>query len=179
MLEIDVPAGEFYDEGSNLFFETKAVHLRLEHSLVSISKWEAKWKKPFLSKTRHGNEELRDYVRCMTLNQNVDPMTYRALTPENLEQIAEYISADMTATTVSDPSQRTSREVVTSEIIYYWMVAYSIPWEAQKWHLSRLLMLIRVCSIKNGPQKKMSQREVLRRNSKLNAARRKRLSTRG
>ena len=179
MLEIDVPAGEFYDEGANLFFETKAVHLRLEHSLVSISKWESKWKKPFLSRERHGNDELRDYVRCMTLNQNVDPMVYYALSLDNLNEISEYISSELTATTVNDPSQRVSREIVTSEIIYYWMVSYGIPWEAQKWHLSRLLMLIRVCSIKNGPQKKMSQREVLRRNAKLNAARRKRLGTRG
>ena len=179
MLEVDVPAGEFYNEDTNLFFETKAIRLRLEHSLVSISKWEATWKKPFLSREKHSNEELRDYVRCMTLNQHVDPMVYHALTSENLKAIAEYISDEMTATTIQDPSQKTSREVVTSELIYYWMVAYNVPWEAQKWHLSRLMTLIRICSIKNGPQKKMSKHDILSRNARLNAQRRAKYKTRG
>ena len=179
MLEIEVPGREFYDEERNEFFQTKPVTLRLEHSLVSISKWESKWRKPFLTKERHTLEETRDYVRCMTLNQNVDPQVYNALTNENVEQVAEYISAELTATTIHDSTATPSREIITSELMYYWIVAYNIPIEVQKWHLSRFLTLVRICSIKNAPSKKMSKRAILSRNAKLNEARRKRLGTRG
>lgn len=179
MLEIEIPGREFYDEERNEFFDTKPVTLRLEHSLVSISKWEAKWKKPFLTREPHSLEETRDYVRCMTLNQHVDPAVYRALTPENVDEVAEYISAELTATTIHDTTAKPTREIVTSEVMYYWMIVYNIPIEAQKWHLSRFLTLVRICSIKNAPPKKMSRQAILRRNTKLNEARRKKLGTRG
>lgn len=185
MLKIVVPArmiGEQFDEEHNEFIPimTKQQTLQLEHSLVSLSKWEAKWRKPFLSKEPRTREESIDYVRCMTLTQNVDPKIYEALTPEILSEISAYIDASMTATTFSKSRKRTANhEVITSEIIYFWMVSYQIPFECQKWHLSRLLTLINVCNVKNAPQKKMSRQEIFSRNRALNAARRRKFNTRG
>ena len=181
MLKIIVPAcAEQYDEVNNRFIpSTKEQTLSLEHSLVSLSKWEAKWHKPYLSKEPKTLEETIDYVRCMTLTQNVDPHVYTALTPTLLAKVSAYIDASMTATTFPKGNKPPSREIITSEIIYYWMVFYNIPFECQKWHLSRLLTLINVCNVKNAPQKKMSRQEIMTRNRALNAARRKKLNTRG
>lgn len=181
MLKITIPAcAEQYDELHERFIPaTKEQTLSLEHSLVSLSKWEAKWHKPFLSKEPKTLEESIDYVRCMTLTQNVDPNVYTAITPQVLAQVSAYIDASMTATTFPKRNRPPNREIITSEIIYYWMVSYNIPFECQKWHLSRLLTLINVCNVKNAPQKKMSRQEILARNKALNASRRKRLNTRG
>ena len=132
MLEITIPAREFYDEASGSFFYTKERTLTMEHSLVSLSKWESKWNKAFLSKTDKTTEETLDYFRCMTITRNVEPM-----------------------------------------------IALNIPFECQKWHLNRLITLIKVCNVKSQPPKKMSKGEIMRRNASLNAARRKSLHTRG
>ena len=180
MLQITVPETEQWDEALNEFVYTKRQTLALEHSLVSISKWEAKWKKPFLTEKAKTKAEMTDYVRCMTLTQNVSPDVYLCLTRENYAQITQYIDDQMTATWFSErDGGKGSREQVTSELIYYWMVALNIPFECQKWHLNRLMTLIRICSIKNGKPKKMSGREVMSRNAALNAARRKKLNTKG
>ena len=180
MLKITVPATESFDPVTNTFFNTKEQELSLEHSLVSISKWESKWNKPFLSKNEKKTvEESRDYVRCMTLTQNVDPMVYFALTPENYQQISDYMEAPMTATWFSESRTPPSREIITAEVIYYWMVALQIPFECQKWHLNRLLTLIRVCNEKNKPPKKMGKRTIMSRNQALNAARRKQMNSTG
>lgn len=179
MLTITVPAREMFDDKSNEFFYVKAQTLQLEHSLVSISKWESKWHKPFLTKDAKTEEEMRDYIRCMTITQNVDPIVYLGLSRDNLLQIKRYIDDEMTATTFSNREKKQSRQVITSELIYYWMVSLNIPFECQKWHLNRLLTLIHICDIKNTPAKKMSRRDVMNRNSSLNAARRARLGTRG
>ena len=180
MLTIVVPAVEEWDEINNVFISSKAQTIQLEHSLVSISKWETKWRIPFLSETEKSVEQQLDYIRCMTLTQNVDPSVYRRLSVENLQQISEYISTDLTATTFSKRSRRGNRkQVVTSEVIYYWMVALQIPFECQKWHLSRLITLIRVCEEENQPNKKMSKRQIMQRNAALNEARRKKLNSRG
>ena len=184
MLKIIVPAcAEQYDEVTNTFLPaTKEQTLTLEHSLVSISKWEAKWHKPYLKKEQKTMDEMIDYVRCMTLTQNVDPNVYTALmaSPKTLAQVSAYIDQSMTATTFPKDNKPPSREIITSELIYYWMIAYDIPFDpCQKWHLSRLLTLINVCNAKNAPQKKMSRQEILARNKALNAARRKKLNTRG
>ena len=180
MLRITVPATEEWDELKQEFVNTKEQTLCLEHSLVSLSKWESKWNKPFISKADKTVEETLDYIKCMTISQNVDPNVYRCLTEENLNQVHEYINAPMTATTFSD-NQRSSGngEQVTSELVYYWMIAYNIPFECQKWHLNRLLTLIRICGIKNQPPKKMSSRDIMSRNAALNAARRKQLNSKG
>lgn len=179
MLEITIPGSELFDEETMTFAQTKSVTVLLEHSLLSISKWESKWKKPFLSKDQKSKEETVDYVRCMTVTKNVPPEVYLGLTNENLESVSDYINDPMTATWFREERSRPSREVVTSELIYYWMIASDIPMECQKWHLNRLLTLIRVCQIKNQPTKKMSKGELARRNSELNEARRKKYNTTG
>ena len=174
MLKLTIPCVEIYDPEENLFINTKEQTIAVEHSLVSISKWESKWKKPFLSKAPKTIEELRDYVRCMTLTQNVDPDLYKFLPESVLDAVLKYIDDPMTATWFTeDKSKPKSREVITSEIIYYWMIAQGIPFECQKWHLNRLLTLIRVCSEKNAPTKKMGKKDLMSRNRALNAARRK------
>jgi len=180
MLQITIPAVELWDERKQEFVITKEQTLQLEHSLVSISKWESKWCKPFLSKQEKTSEETLDYIKCMTITQNVDPEVYNYLIIGNINEINEYIEAPMTATYFSDEkTNKTSREQVTAELIYYWMIALNIPFECQNWHLNRLLTLIKVCSIKNQPPKKRSRKEIMSRNAALNAARRKQLNTKG
>ena len=181
MLQITIPSTELWDENKQEFVTIKEQVLQLEHSLVSVSKWEAKWCKVFLSKKEKTYEETIDYIKCMTITQNVNPDVYKYLTKENIDKINEYILAPMTATWFSDEKGNSSgsREQITSELIYYWMISFNIPFECQKWHLNRLLTLIRVCSIKNKDPKKMSRREIMSRNAALNAARKKQLNTRG
>ena len=180
MLKITIPSAELWDEDKEEFVYTKEQTLQLEHSLVSLSKWESKWCKAFLSKHEKTFEETVDYIKCMTLTQNVNSDVYQYLTNKNIAEINRYIEAPMTATYFSDDKiGKTSREQVTSELIYYWMVALNIPFECQKWHLNRLLTLVKVCNIKNQPPKKRSRKEILSRNAALNAARRKQLNTRG
>ena len=181
MLEIVVPASEGWDEQKEQFVPIqKEQTLVLEHSLVSLSKWESKWCKPFLSRQEKTTEETIDYIRCMTLTQNVDPKVYNFLTEENIRDVNAYIEAPMTATWFSNSNNgKQNQEQITAELVYYWMIALNIPFECQKWHLNRLLTLIRVCEVKNSPPKKMSKREILSRNAALNAARRKQLNSKG
>lgn len=187
MLQITVPAqeaDELWDERNNIFIPVpahKEQTLQLEHSLVSLSKWESIWCKPFFDKREKTYDEIIDYIKCMTLNKNVDASVYHRLTEDNVIQINKYIEAPMTATTFYDLSGGGTgrKETVTSELIYYWMIALNIPFECQKWHINRLLTLIRVCEIKNTPPKKMSKGEIMRRNASLNSIRRKQLNTKG
>ena len=179
MLQLTIPANEVWDEEKQEFVYIKEQTLRLEHSLVSLSKWESKWCKPFYATEEKTYEETIDYIKCMTLNQHIDPDVYRYLTNKNIKDINEHIAAPMTATTFSDNRRGGFREQITSELIYYWMIALNIPPEYQKWHLNRLLTLIRVCEIKNQPPKKMSKGELMRRNSAINAARLKKYNTTG
>lgn len=183
MLKIVVPAcNQLWDEVNEQFISSPETVLELEHSLVSLSKWESKWCKPFINRDDKTYEEMIDYVRCMTLNSNkVNDVVYSCLTDDNIKEINEYIEAPMTATWFSKGSQTSSHsgEQITSELIYYWMIALQIPFECQKWHLNRLLTLVRVCNIKNQPDKKMSKRDILNRNAALNAARRKKFNSKG
>ena len=180
MLKIKVPDKEFYDERSEEFITIKGTELCLEHSLVSISKWEAKWKVPFISKNEKTHEQIISYIKFMTLTQNVDPRVYDILTSQNIEEISSYIDDPMTASWINDNKKdKKSSEQITSELIYWWMTALQIPWEAQKWHLNRLMMLIRIGNIKSQPPKKMSKGEILSRNRSLNEARRKKFNTKG
>lgn len=182
MLQITIPASEQWDEKKEEFVTTKEQTLRLEHSLISLSKWESKWCKPFLSNKEKSHEEILDYIKCMTLTKNVDPEVYNVLTNENIKEINDYIMAPMTATTFSENGVRkkVNNEIFTSEVIYYAMTAYNIPFEnCEKWHLNRLITLIRVCGIKNEPSKKMSKRSIMSQNAALNAARRKKFNTKG
>lgn len=183
MLEIKIPIGpEEFDDETQEFVEPETVALRLEHSLVSLSKWESKWKRAFLSNKKvKTTEEILDYIKCMTLTPNVDPALYDLLTAENYKQVQEYIDDPMTATCLpQEKGGKKSNEVVTSELIYYWMIALNIPFDpCQDWHINRLLMLVQVCNIKNQPPKKTSKRDLMSRNAALNAARRKQLNSRG
>ena len=175
MLEITIPGREFWDEKKEMFITSKETTLKLEHSLVSLSKWESKWHKPYFGKEKKTPEETLDYIRMMTLTQNVDPEVYHCMTPDIIDKIAKYIEDPMTATWFNEAGGPTNKksEVVTAELIYYWMIAYQIPFECQKWHINKLITLIRVCNIKNQPDKKMSKREVAKQQAAINAARRK------
>ena len=182
MLQITLPEREFFNEAKGEFINTKAVTLKLEHSLVSLSRWESKWKKPFLSnKEPLTREELLDYIRCMTINQGVDPETYQYLGVKELKEIQDYIGDSQTATKIYDRRTTNSHrnEIITSELIYYWMIACDIPSEYEKWHLNRLLTLIKICNIKRGPEQKMSKRSIYAQNKELNAMRRAKLHSRG
>lgn len=179
MLKINVPRIELYDERNERFVDLEPFALSLEHSLVSISKWESKWHKPFLDDSVKTDEELKDYIRCMTLTQNVKPEFYDYIPNSIVDQINSYIEDPMTATTIKSPEKKgPNRQVITNELIYYWMIQLNIPFECQKWHINRLLMLIQVCSIKNDP-KKMSKTDIYNQNRALNAARRKASRSRG
>lgn len=182
MLKLVIPDIEQWDEINETFIYIKGQTIQLEHSLVSVSKWESKWHKPFLGKDDNRTlEQTLDYIKCMTITQNVRDEVYNYLSSENIEQINEYIDNPMTATWFSETEEKKahSREVVTSELIYYWMVALQIPFECQRWHLNRLLTLIKVCNIKNEPPKKMSKKDIMRSNASLNAARRAKYHSKG
>lgn len=182
MLTIVVPETELFDEATQQFIKYDAKTLQLEHSLVSLSKWESKWCKPFLTNEEKTFEETLDYIKCMTITQNVKPDVYLRLSKENVQQINAYIEAPMTASYIYEDNKghgRINNEQVTAELIYYWMISLQIPVEFQKWHLNRLIMLIKVCNHKNQPPKKMSKRDIMSRNAALNAARRQKLNTKG
>ena len=185
-LKITISGAEQYDPVQNLFYTTKETTLVLEHSLVSISKWEQKWCVPFLNNSQKTREQLEDYIRCMTITQNVDPLVYSALTRENYEEILKYMEAPMTATRINEKNipkggaGRTGGRTITNELIYYWMSALQIPFSpCEKWHIKRLMTLIQVASIEQQPPKQMSKRDIMAQNKSLNAARRAKLKSRG
>lgn len=184
MLIIRVPAEELYDEETNEFIHTKETVLRMEHSLISVAKWEARWKKAFLAKRERTAEETLDYFRCMTIN-DVDPSVYDHLTPQNVEDILNYINEPMTAVymgnaTFDEGPRGGAKDVITAELLYYDMTVLNIPFECEKWHVNRLLALIHVCQIKSNPNKNtMSKAQISKRNARLNAARRKAHNTKG
>lgn len=180
MLTIIVPETELYDEQKNEFIQIKEQTLVLEHSLVSIAKWESKWKKSYLSSKNKTYEETVDYIKCMTITKNVNPLIYKSLNRKALESIERYINDPMTATYFSEKDTRpTGPRIITAEIVYYWMISLGVPMECQKWHFNRLIALIKVCNIKNNPGKRMSNREILSRNQALNEERRRKYNTRG
>lgn len=183
MLQITVPDTEIFDDQQQRFIKVKGKELQLEHSLVSVKKWESKWKRPFLGAGNgpQNTEETLDYVRCMTITQCVDPNVYRCLTMNDIRKVREYIDDPMTATTIKElPNRKMNRSVITAEIIYYWMIKLEIPSEYQKWHLNQLLTLIRVFDEKDSPnKKKMSKSEIAKQRRALNASRRAKHRSRG
>lgn len=181
MIKIHIPLSEGYDSITGEFEYVLETELTLEHSLVAISKWESKWCKPFLVNDEKSELETLDYIKCMVISDDdVSDLVVRSIPKLEVDRITEYIKSPMTATTVNKPDQKSkSREIVTSELIYYWMIAYNIPFECEKWHLNRLLTLISVCDVKNAPPKKTSKNDLMSRNAALNAARKKAMSTSG
>lgn len=185
MLNIHIDSVELFNEKDNKFVTVNECDLMLEHSLVSISKWESKWHKPFLDVGEKTIEEVVDYFKCMTVNTKIDPLVYEIIkTNKNIaDKINNYINDPMSATTFTNrrSPQATGRtkEKLTSELIYFWMVSYNIPFDCQKWHINRLLNLIRICNIKNNPGKKMSKSEILAQNKSLNAMRKNKWHTHG
>lgn len=180
MLKITVKGRDFYDEETEEFVSSKDTVLHLEHSLISLAKWESKWHKPFLSTDNKTEEEMLDYIRCMTITQNVDDKVYLGLSAENIYEIKTYMEDTMTATWFNDRhNPKTRQKSVTAELIYYWMFSLGIPIELEKWHLNRLLTLIRVCNIENAPKKKMKKGDIYKQNTALNQARRQMMGTSG
>ena len=170
---IEIPEIELYNELTTEIISYKGCKFKIEHSLVSVSKWESTWKKPFLH-TELNREEWIDYIRCMTITQNVDPMAYKLIPNKLLKEIQDYVMEQKTATVIKDTGgKKRNGQLVTSELIYFWMASYNIPFECEKWHLSRLLTLIQVCSIESAPKKKMTKNEVYERQRAINRARRK------
>lgn len=181
MLEVCIPKQEYYDEDKNEFITVNEINFKMEHSLVSIRDWEAKWNVPFLGKTEKTTEQIYDYLRCMTLEPKItDCGIYKRVPLKELERIIEYIRSTMTATTFCDfGSNKPNREIVTADVIYYWMITLNIPIEFQYVHLDQLLTLIRVASVKNAPKRKMSQKDTLRMYAKLNEERRRKYNSKG
>lgn len=185
MLRLTIKEKEFFNNETQEFLYIKETTISLEHSLVSVSKWESKWKKPYLSNKLMTREETIDYIRCMTITQNVNPLVYEAIGNDEIKAVQDYIDDKMTATFFRETDEErsvsvsNSHRVITSEVIYYWMIAYGIPVEFQKWHLNRLLTLIQVCQEKNKPQKKRSKSSVASEYRRLNAERRKKFHTKG
>jgi len=172
---------ESYNEATNEFVivATEYFTLQLEHSLVSLSKWESFFHKPFLGPADKSPEEILWYVQAMTLTPDVPPEVFTRFSQNNVDQINAYIEDKMTATFFSESKSPPSAQIVTAELIYYWMIAHGIPFECQHWHLNRLLTLVKVCNRMNEPQKKMSQNELIARNRELNRQRLKELGTKG
>lgn len=180
MLTITVGATEFFNEETGAFELHGGYELQLEHSLVSLSKWEGIHEVPFLSSNEKTAEQLSSYIECMLLTSNPPEDWVERLSKENYEEIQAYIDRKMTATWFSEiqPKAR-NQETITSELIYYWLTVFKIPFECENWHLNRLFTLIRICSLKQEKPKKMSRAEIARRNRELNDRRRAELKTKG
>ena len=186
MLSITIPDIELFDESTNSFSYVKGQTISLEHSLVSISKWESTWKEPFLSDKQKTREQTLDYIKCMTITQNVNPLLYKNLSKSIIDTVQNYMNDPMTATWFNKtPNQQQSKgRVITSELIYYWMIEAGIPMECQKWHINRLMTLIQVCNEERkaadpNNRNKLSARDMARSRSALNAQRKARMHTRG
>lgn len=180
MLVLKINGEEYYDEAAGEFIYGDSTVIRLEHSLVSVSKWESKWHKSFFSDDVKTPEEANDYFRCMILDDNFDENVMTKLTIADFKQIKEYIDDPHTATTINDRAGRGGgRQKITSEVIYSQMIALEIPFECQYWHLNRLLTLIRVCAAKNSPTKKMSKQEIYEQNKLENSRRRAKMGSKG
>lgn len=180
MLTIVIPGVEMYDEADEVFVTEGDVTLDLEHSLVSLSKWEQMYEKPFLDKSEKSTEEVLTYIKLMVVTPDISPEVFQKLSQKNIDEVNAYLDRKMSATWFNDsPGAPASREIITSELIYYWMITFQIPFECQHWHINRLFTLIRVCNLKTAKPKKMSRNEMAARNRELNEQRKKRLGTKG
>lgn len=179
MLPITIPYQRLWDEKKEEFVYIKETKLQLEHSLISLSKWESKWCKPFFSKRPKTDEETLDYIKCMTLTQNVDPEVYKYIPDKVLDEVLEYIEAPMSALRFLDDKSSTGKELITYEVIYNWMFQHNVPFECRKWHLNQLLSLLRYCNSKNTKQKPRSQAEIWKDFAEINKRNREKYNSKG
>lgn len=179
MLQIHLPAARFFDERTEEFVTKPPITLKLEHSLISLHKWESKWHKSYLFASNLTSEETMDYIRCMSLDSNIDISNLDRLTQQDYKKIEEYIQDPMTATTFNIRDKKQNKQIITAEVLYYYMISLGIPFECAKWHLNQLFALIQVCSIKGTPSKKMSRQEAAASRDALNRARRAKLGSKG
>jgi hypothetical protein len=180
MLEIKVGGQELFDEETETFFTDPVIELQLEHSLVSLSKWESKWETPFLDTSKKSTEQVLDYVIQMIVSPEPAPEVLPEIADEALLRINEYINAKMTATWIHEENSPAGpQEIITAELIYYWMIMLGIPFECQYWHLNKLLMLIKVCNLKNAPKKKVGFAERAAMQRSLNDKRRAEYGSKG
>jgi hypothetical protein len=180
MLELVIGSAEFYDEEKELFVQRGGAVVQLEHSLVSLSKWESIWEVPFLSKESKTSEQIISYIECMNLTPDLPEGFFSRLSEDNYSEINAYIEKKSSATWFNDsPAGRRNSETITSELIYYWLVTFQIPFEVETWNLNRLFTLVKVCNAKNQKPKKQSRNEVVARNRELNEQRKRALQTNG
>lgn len=180
MLTIIIKGKEHYNEETNTFYDDEDVKVELEHSLISLSKWESIYQKPFLSPGKKSSEEIFGYLRSMVITPGLDPDVVYKCSQKNIAEVQGYIDSSESATTFGTmPERRGPGEVITSELIYYWLVAFNIPFEVETWHLNRLFSLIRICNLKNSKPRKMSRSEISTQYRDLNARRRAELGTKG
>jgi len=180
MLKLTIEGDEYFNDDAQTFEETQTVVFELEHSLLSVSKWESEYQKPFLSGTEKTTDEIFGYVKAMVITPNPDLDALYRCSQENLDEVQAYIDSKQSATTFGEmPERKGQGEVITSELIYYWVVSFNIPFECQSWHLNRLFALVRICNLKNSKPKKMSRNEVAQRNRELNERRKAELGTKG
>lgn len=180
-IKLVIKANEFWDFNKEEFINTEDTIIHIEHSLAAIAKWEGRWKKSFFSNTALTGDELLDYIRCMTIEEDIPSYVYMSLSQENLETIKSYLEDPMTAAWFKEQpkSGKSVGSTLTAEIIYYYMVELGIPFECENWHFNRLMTLIRVCSEKQAVPKKMAKKDIFSQNAALNAQRKARLKTRG
>lgn len=172
MLKINIQPTEFFNEDIGEFVTTPGLNLTLEHSLYTISKWESRWLKPFMGNQEKSDDELLDYILCMDTTETLTLETLQNMQQTDVGRIMAYINSSMSATTFNNVDQGKSKEIVTSELIYYWMIALQIPLECEHWHLNRLMTLIRICNIKNSPPKKQDKKAMMSQQRELNKQRR-------
>lgn len=185
MITIKIPDREYYNEDTNEFISVKGPVLTMEHSLLSIRKWESKWHQPFMGKKEPTFEQMLDYFRCMTITpKDVGIEVFHGLSAENVAELKAYIGDSMTATTFHTyPGKKKGKasgpSIITAEVVYGWMFQNGIPLECEKWHFNQLMTLIRVCAQQGGVNPKMSKKDILAQNKALNEARKAKLGTRG
>jgi hypothetical protein len=180
MLTITVLGEEHWDQENEKFVYPDSFKLELEHSLVSLSKWESKWEVPFLGEKPKTTEMVLDYIECMILTPDPPADWISKLSKENIEEITAYFDSKQSATWFNDhhPEPKTG-ETITSELVYYWLDICDIDWQAQYWHLNRLLTLVKIHTVKQAKPKPMSRSEMLRRRRALNKQRLKEMEEGG
>lgn len=183
MLTIDIPEQDIFDESTSTFYKVKAQKLHFEHSLAAIAKWEAKWHTPFMDNKEKNMVQLVDYIRCMCVDTDVDPIVFKGLSRKHMVMVEEYIKDPMTASWIDDskkkPKPKTHAEVMTSELMYFYMSQAQIPYECQNWPLPRLVMLLRIAGEKMSTNNKMSKRDIMNQQASLNAIRRAKTGSKG